>query len=397
MGLNMKNIQIVMLSDLSPSGGGRETWISQFVPKFLKVHDVKFEVCSIGTPRSDSIIQSGQSVSVESVWPWRRLAPWPLLFMAGYLYSSAVRKRSIDVVVAVGGLSEAAPIMLSNLLFRRKSRCVLWLRTVYMKEKAPRIPRIIRGIVGNVEKILIRRFDAVIANGKDTASFYQKYRDDIVVIENAVDIDRWRVSRKHYAGGPIHISFIGRVTDIKGIREFIRAVTIFKSKNKLSAHFRFTVLGACTESIKNEFGLVEPNCGVEYIGPLPNHLVPDFLKSVDVCVNLTYGTGEFMGGGVSNALLEQMAAGKPQIVWDNPIYRNVADEGFALFARERDVDSLVVCLEKLWHIRQSLPDMSNFAMIRAQDFGWDHHISRASDVFFCNGPPSSHIHKRGIR
>jgi glycosyltransferase involved in cell wall biosynthesis len=92
-----------------------------------------------------------------------------------------------------------------------------------------------------------------------------------------------------------------------------------------------------------------------------------------------------MGGGVSNALLEQMAAGKPQIVWDNPIYRNVADESFAIFARERDAEALASGIEQMWLCREQFHTMSESAADRATAFGWKHHISKAADAFFGDG------------
>nr|WP_250157255.1 glycosyltransferase [Tianweitania aestuarii] len=370
-----------MLSTLSSSGGGRETWISQFVPHFLNSQNATIEVASIAPLKDDLVLKTGPALSVESVWPWPRYIPWPFLFSAGYIYG-AKRSRDFDVVVAIGGLSEALPVVLANLIFRRRSRSVLWVRTVYLREKANRIPRILRAPAAFIEKHLVRRFDIVIANGDDTAAFYRNYREDVLVIANAVDVRRWGEAKKVYSGGPLHVSFIGRVTDIKGIREFVAAANMLQNPDSASQKFRFTVLGPCTENVKKQLGFLEPSCAIEYLPPLPNASLPSFLKTVDVCVNLTYGTGDFMGGGVSNALLEQMAAGKPQIVWDNPIYRNVTDEGFAMFARERDVQSLTACLDDLWQKRSDLPAMSENAMRRAQGFGWESHISRASDAFF---------------
>jgi glycosyltransferase involved in cell wall biosynthesis len=69
---------------------------------------------------------------------------------------------------------------------------------------------------------------------------------------------------------------------------------------------------------------------------------------MQVCAALTFVHGrdrhESGGAGVSNALLEQMAAGRIMLCWDNEAFRQVLSDDSAYFVRQGDVGALLDAL-----------------------------------------------------
>ena len=59
-----------------------------------------------------------------------------------------------------------------------------------------------------------------------------------------------------------------------------------------------------------------------------------------VCVALTLSSLGLGGGGVSNALVEQMAAGRILVAWDNDIFRQVLDSSMAYLVPQGDARAL---------------------------------------------------------
>lgn len=74
--------------------------------------------------------------------------------------------------------------------------------------------------------------------------------------------------------------------------------------------------------------------------PLPNADLPSLLRSVHVCVGLAHKSDQHGGGSVSNALLEQMAAARIVLAWDNAIFRQLLDQRSAYLVPQGDVAAL---------------------------------------------------------
>ena len=123
---------------------------------------------------------------------------------------------------------------------------------------------------------------------------------------------------------------------------------------------------------------------VIYHGAIANDLMPALLGEMDVCVALTFvshGDGQKNGGsGVSNALLEQMAAGRLCMCWDNAAFRQVLDDDSCYFVSQGDLKGLTTALER---IANDPPEARIRAMAGAslsQHYGIDAHMSRFAQI-----------------
>jgi glycosyltransferase involved in cell wall biosynthesis len=369
---------IVMLSNLGPSEGGRETWLYNFVPRLLQrypqlrltIHGFRLdgEADSRETLRRAVSENDLDRLSIDFVEAAQSGRPNAFAFWTG-LRRLAAKSRQPRFVLAVGSWVELLGVIASGAL--RRSGKILWLRSIYVDEKAHRIPASARGLMRRVEDVVLRRADLLIANGDDTAAHYRARGFEVTVIKNAVDLDRWMMPPPKLSR-PLHVAFIGRLAQVKGINEFLAS-----ARTADSSEFVFHVAGdgpgrADAIALERE-GLIR------FQGPLANDAVPKFLEDMDICVALTFAGADLKegsgGAGVSNSLLEQMAAGRILLCWDNPGYRQVLDEGSAYFIKQGDVSAISGALKLIASDLAGASARAQRAAVLARGYGFEAHMS----------------------
>lgn len=335
-------LHVLMLSRLGRNEGGRETWLYEFVPRLVRaLPAVRVSVLGIrsdGDPPVDGDLEAcaGDVRDRFSILRLRvRKTRWPLaigMMRELWRHTRASSFDAPDIVLGMG-IFELPMVLLPA--YRRSVRCV-WLRGIFVHEKAYRIPRWLSPMVLKTEALLLRRVDCVLANGHDIAKFYQDMGVDVHVIENGVDLERWALESTPRMHGKIHVAFIGRLTKVKGILEYLGAVGRFDAEE--GEKYAFHVVGGGSEEYASRLRA----CGdrMKRHGVISNSSLPAFLKDIDVCVALTWADARGGGGGTSNALFEQMAAGRIIVAWDNVIFRAVLDETCAYLVPQGDVDAL---------------------------------------------------------
>jgi glycosyltransferase involved in cell wall biosynthesis len=372
---------IVMLSNLGPAEGGRETWLYNFLPRLLqhfthlrlRIHGFRLA----GDPDHRGALinvvpaKDRDRISIDFVHAKPSRRPNAFAFWTG-LRRTGRNSAEPHVVIAVGSWVELLAVIVSG-AFRRSGK-VLWLRTIFVDEKAHRIPSAARGFIRRVEDAILRQADLLIANGDDTAAHYRARGFDVTVIKNAVDLRRWTMAPPKLRR-PLHVAFIGRLAQVKGINEFLAAAREMAATAE-GSQFIFHVAG---EGPAREDALVLERAGhLRFHGPLPNEAVPGFLRDMDVCVALTFAGSDLRGGsggaGVSNSLLEQMAAGRVLLCWDNPAYRQVLDENSAYLVEQGDASALIAALRQIASDPSEASARAQRAADLARGYGFEAHI-----------------------
>lgn len=376
----MDKIDLIMLSSLEQSGGGRETWLKNFLDNIV---DTKKEIgfglftlrtkqnCLINDYNDHLIIQHDEYTHMSKL-------PISIGFVSHMTKNFMFKRKFSDHVLAVGGLEEALAVALSYSLRSIKGKKILWLRTIYTKEKGYTLNRVSQKILLIVELFIIKYFfDIIVANGEDTAEFYRDLGIDCIVIKNAIPLEKWHTlsSRNNEKNNKINIAFIGRLSEVKGIKEFLDAIDILYNKQAIN-DFQFHIVGdgPFTKELEKYNGRDE----IINYGAIPNSEVPSILKEMDCCVALTYLTDFLGGGGVSNALIEQMAAGKALVCWDNNIFRKVLDDESAYFVPQGDANQLA---ETFLRIKND-PLTANDKSIQAQCLSEGYSIQKHVEKFF---------------
>jgi glycosyltransferase involved in cell wall biosynthesis len=368
---------IVMLSNLGPAEGGRETWLYNFVPRLLQrypqlsltIHGFRLDVEADNRKTlSRAVSESDRDrLSIDFVQAAPSKRPNALAFWTG-LRRLAAKSRQPRFVLAVGSWVELLAVLVSG-SFRRSGK-ILWLRTIYVDEKAHRIRPFARRLIRSIENRVLRHADLLIANGEDTAAHYRARGFDVTVIKNAVDLERWTMSPPNLAA-PLHVGFVGRLAQVKGIDEFLVA-----AKSADGSKFVFHIAG--DGPARDDAIALEREGLVRFHGPLPNEGVPKFLEDMDVCVALTFAGTDLKkgsgGAGVSNSLLEQMAAGRILLCWDNPAYRQVLDEKSAYLVKQGDPLAISGALKEVAGDLAEASSRAQRAAELARDSGFEAHM-----------------------
>lgn len=342
-------LHILMLSRFGRNDGGRETWLYEFVPRLVRTRSTDrvsvFGIRSDGDPPVEDDLEDCAGDVRERFSIFRfyvRRTRWPLAIGFAREVWRHTRTASFVAPRIVLGMGVFELPMVFLPAYRRSVRCI-WLRGIFVHEKSYRIPRWLSPIVLRMEVFLLRRVDCVLANGHDIAKFYEERGLDVRVIENGVDVDRWAAETGPRLQGKIHVAFIGRLTKVKGISEYLEAIAQFDPKE--SDKYAFHVVGGGTEEYEPKHRALGEH--VQWHGVLSNLELPRFLKEIDVCVALTWANARGGGGGTSNALFEQMAAGRVIVAWDNVIFREVLDDTCAYLVPQGNVDALVDAFRKI--------------------------------------------------
>ena len=88
---------------------------------------------------------------------------------------------------------------------------------------------------------------------------------------------------------------------------------------------------------------------VDWHGPIPNDTLPTRLADFDVCVAFTRSSEIQGGGGTSNAMMEQMAAGRIMLAWNNAIFRQWLNAENGYMVPQDDVEAAYRCLADILH------------------------------------------------
>ena len=357
-----------MISNFGVADGGRETWAYSFIPRLLRRWPA-IQLDVIGLHRAGQQDNRGRMAGllgdrgsikfIESarkrfpVLSMLRQVPWRL---------ATSRHPKPDLVIAVGSVIELVVILASPSL--RRARRIVWLRTVLMQERSQQLGPL--GRVGHaLERRLLRSADLLIANGEDTARYYRDYGLEVHVIPNGVDLGRWR-SAPPKLERPVRVVLIGRLIRHKGLAEFLALA------KRMHGHgFEFHVVGEGPYESEVKDG--QRKGWLVYHGVMPNEELPALIATMDVCACLAL---EGAGGGVSNALLEQMASGRIILAWNNAIYRQLLDETNAWLVTQSDVDEAEKALRDI----AERPDEARRRAAAAQDtasgFSFDSHVAR---------------------
>ena len=387
----MMRFHFIIFSYLLSHGGGRETWLNQFVPHLLSRlprAQIYIHYITDSTIRDKDFLENLSDSRVH-------LLPVHVSARSGGIGSSQrilkflttvtyrVRKQSDGdaKVVAIGSFYEGMIVFLLRWLrVQRGYQLTIWLRSVWSLQ----VLAIHRGVLARLSVWLEHQFlksaDMLIANGWDTAKAYKKLNQlESVVIPNAVDVEKFSgCSDKVLEHSlPYKVSFIGRLSQEKGLVDFLSSVECFNKQfpshiNQIQ--FEIVGDGYLKETVMN---YVEKERNLSFIGALSQKDIPNYLCGIDASVGLTFSTGHYGGGaGVSNGLLEILASGRLLICWDSLIYRQVADCNSALIVEEGSVQGLADKYESL--LMEQTINMKRAEEGRrvAERFSFENHLSQ---------------------
>jgi glycosyltransferase involved in cell wall biosynthesis len=340
-------IDIIMLSTFDKDAGGRETWLYNFLPELLKdniferVNLYGFKTSQDSNYKKELLKLDPKTQNRRTLYPYILegiVSRWPKAFSMFRGLKRIPAKEIPNNVLAMGVFEM---VMINRLIRYNKSKKIVWLRSIFSQEKAYKIPKILRKTFLIFEINQLKKADVLICNGDDIRDFYKPYGLNLSVIKNGVNIGKWEMPEPELTP-PLRIAYVGRLSHVKGIEDFFKLAEKIKG-GQHKDEFEFHVVGQSGTYINQVYDLANNNT-IVYHNVISNDKLPEFLKSIDVCVALTYASPEGGGGGTSNAMLEQMAAGRLMLAWDNAIFNQYLNEKNAYLATQFSIDELALNL-----------------------------------------------------
>jgi glycosyltransferase involved in cell wall biosynthesis len=182
-----------------------------------------------------------------------------------------------------------------------------------------------------------------------------------VIPGSGVNLEHFRPSDDEPDAGPLRFLFFGRLIDHKGVREFIDAARILRAS---MPDLRFQLLGNPDPGNPTSVSKQELQSwideGFEHLGE--HRDVRPYIRQASAVVLPTYREG------LSRALLEGAAMGKPLIGTDVAGSRDLIDDGeTGLLCRPRDANSLADAMRRLAGMsREQLGEMGRAGRLKAE-------------------------------
>lgn len=373
----MIKIDLIMISRIGLSDGGRETWLYNFLNYIKKTHDdILFNLITLEQSDHSLLTQDNSSlILTHSQYEHKsHKVPYTIGFISNCVKTQLLKRKHADHVIAVGGLNEAISALISYSIRGVKGYKIIWLRTIYTKENGYRLNKFTRPLLLGLEVVLYKYFfDKVITNGEDTAEFYRSFGINCNVIKNAIPLEKWTNLSSAYNKDCLKVGYIGRLSEVKGIDAFLESIKICLEKdNNLNIEFHIVGDGPFRSKCE-ELAKTYPSKIFLY-GAVNNCEVPNILQNLDCCVALTYLTDSLGGGGVSNALIEQMAAEKILICWDNNIFRRVLDDQSAYFVEQGSTKGLANAFLEIMRNRELSLMKAVEAKKKSSDYSIERHV-----------------------
>lgn len=375
-------IDLIMISKLSKSDGGRETWLKNFLHEIESRDSSKKILFNLITLKNneDSILEKDNTIVNNHIQYNNsyRFLPISIQFIFFCFFKFFLKRKDADHVLAVGGLEESLAAVVGYIFKNIKGKRILWLRTIYTKEKGYLLNRFTQKVLLKFEIFIIKSFfDLVIANGEDTAEFYRNHGVECHVIKNSIDLERWNCPMVTDINNKLDIAFIGRLAEVKGIKSFLESIILLNKKYP-NNNFNFHVVG--DGPFRNQVEDLAGKNLINFYGAIPNEELPKFMQKFEVCVALTFLSDFIGGGGVSNALIEQMAAKKVIVCWDNNIFRYVLEDESCYFVRQGDADALTEAFLEISYNREVAKKKSCKSYLLSQNYSIHNHVNSFFDL-----------------
>lgn len=347
-----------MLSTFGKQEGGRETWLYNFLPELLKDNRIAkihlFGFRTHGQLDNSKLLKSLDFKKESRIIPVI-LEAAPTNYPKFITMFKVLRKKLKTSVyeapthtMAVGGMLET--LMLRFIGRFQKATRIVWLRSIFTQEKAYRIPSYGMSTVRFFEKNNLKTAaDIIIVNGDDTKDFYTQYKFPIHTIKNAINVEKWQIPSMQPAN-ILHVAYIGRLSKVKGVESYFELAKRIK-KSDLALNFIFHVVGEAN-NYNEEVSQLNDLDVLRYHGAIDNDKLPEFLKNVHICVALTFVSETLGGAGLSNALIEQMAAEKIIVAWDNNAFNQILDDSTAYQVEQYNIDALELSLRKIFQSQE---------------------------------------------
>lgn len=379
-----KTIHLILNSPFPNYTGGRETWLYNVASRLATAE------CPIRiyTTLNDELPQSFQIHNpyveidrVTTLFSYRILRIVLRKYLAtldffAFAFVVFLRLRRYvaahDIVVTLGPIEESVAVRL--LLHIRTCTFVCSVRGFHADVLTRQFP-LLRKLWHALEGSGLKKAHRIWCNGYDTLEYVRAMGLAAEVIPNGVDTRHYAQTQseatREFEQDKVlfsdrekrYIVSTATLLPIKGIKELIDAAFMLKRKGLKCWKIIWLGKGRAAQYIEyaKERGL-----GGHIVFPGERRDTAPYLQAGDMTVCLSGG------GGLSMAVLEAMASGKPIIAWDNAVYRQILrHKESAFLVPEGNSEVLADALVELMEKYESYTYMGTEAQKAVLPYDWN--------------------------
>ena len=226
----------------------------------------------------------------------------------------------------------------------------------------PRFAILDRFVFTSLSRQVWKRASSVVANSQGLKDLAMKSSpgQPIDVIPNGVDADSFPVRKRFLEDDILRILFVGRLIPRKGVKYLLEAITGMKN-------VRLTIVG--DGPLLAELRKASAGMDVHFTGTLAHDELKKIYSEHDVFVLPS------LNEGMSNTVLEAMAAGLPVIVTDIGGTKELIDGNGFVVAKE-NAEALHSSLQKFLEEPSLMSAMGFKSKEIAKNKGWDTSTSK---------------------
>lgn len=163
-----------------------------------------------------------------------------------------------------------------------------------------------------------------------------------------------------------HLVFVGRAEPRKGLDVLLEALPLIRERHP---EVRLLVVGVEKNTREME--------GVDWMGRLPDELIPAAYRSARIMVSPALGWESF---GI--VLIEAMACGLPVVASDIPGYRSVIEDGVqGVLTPPGDAGTLAGAVCKLIDDQSRMKNMAEAALQKAAEYSWSRLVEKVEEAY----------------
>lgn len=377
----MSNLHIVIYSELKQYGGGRETWLSYFLPGVFN-HFESLNIYALKKKENNEknlVELSGLNINC--------FFTEEISFIKFIKSTKNELKNNIksgDICLMIGSIVEGSisPWLKRN--FSDEVKRVIWVRSIAAHEVANRHGRITYPIIAFLEKRFLSSSNVVITNGDDTYNYYFNYwkkntNTSMIAIPNAVDCEKYKCLRHWDEVRVVKGVFIGRFEPEKGGKNLLECISFFNDTYpELSDSFKVEIWGKGSLSQEK----MPPN--VRYCGKAERNEIASILSDSHIEFFLV-NQNDNASGGLSHSLLEGLSSGCICVCSDISAYNQVISDKNGFLINLTDTREFACVISKMIldlqnHNYNRYLEISQSAVTTAQQYSVERHIEKFINV-----------------
>ncbi len=223
-----------------------------------------------------------------------------------------------------------------------------------------------RAYFNTITRLILRGCDKVIAVSKQDFDLFSKVTNNLVLINNGVEIEKYNALCKNIEFNML--LFVGRIDEHKGIDKLIRVIALLK---ETGVNVNLKIAGSAWKGtlsrlkyLANELMLQKY---VIFLGQSSNDSLLEEMSKARIFVSAS----EYEGFGIS--AVEAMASGTICVLNDIPAFRElVEDKKTGFIVNYKDIQAAAKTIEYALGMNDNeYLSMANNAQIAVKKYSWD--------------------------